>query len=190
MGDSQKESDKMREDVRMLLTFFTLTRTSKPMLDAHGRRDIRPRWSDNAANGDWLAMAEDFRYDMLESYPVTRSQEEIRALLKGNDGLRLGFPDLAHGVIDLLVEEAMCQEPRDWAYRGGEWTLGTLARHQVEGLDIAVSRRVVNLPFTRPRPKGGLVRGGSASIRWTNRRWYGETFPCRYFVVLGMKTHR
>ena len=88
MGNSQKEIDTMREQVRSKMSFYASTRTYKPVLDVHGWGEVCLALNEKAAKGEWDAMARDITDEMLDEYTVTGSPEEIPALLKERyDGL-------------------------------------------------------------------------------------------------------
>ena len=88
MGDSQKEMDAMREDVRRKISFYASTRTYKPVLDTHGWGDACLSLNGKAAKGEWDAMAEDITDEMLDAYAVTGSPEEVPGMLREKyDGL-------------------------------------------------------------------------------------------------------
>ncbi len=82
MGDSQKEMDEMREQVRMQIAFYASTRTYKPVLDVHGWGDVCLSLNEKASKGEWAAMAKDVTDEMLEEYAITGSPDEVPALLK------------------------------------------------------------------------------------------------------------
>jgi probable F420-dependent oxidoreductase len=82
MGDSEKEMDEMRENVRQQIAFYASTRTYKPVLDLHGWGEVCMRLSEKAAKGEWDSMAKEITDEMLGEFAVTGSPNEVPGLLK------------------------------------------------------------------------------------------------------------
>jgi probable F420-dependent oxidoreductase len=82
IGDSQKEIDERREQIRQQISFYASTRTYQPVLDAHGWGEVCGRLSRKAAAGDWASMPKEISDEMLDEFSVSGSTDEIAGKIK------------------------------------------------------------------------------------------------------------
>src|SRR5208282_3229868 len=58
-------------------TFYASTRTYKVVLDMHGWGEVSARLNEKAAKGDWGGMAQEITDEMLDTYAVVGSYDDI-----------------------------------------------------------------------------------------------------------------
>jgi len=94
VGRNQEEIERAKAGVRQQIAFYASTRTYKVVLDMHGWGDVSPRLNEKAANGDWGGMAKEITDEMLDTYAVVGTYDDIaEKVMKRYDGLldRVGF---------------------------------------------------------------------------------------------------
>jgi probable F420-dependent oxidoreductase len=77
VGRNREEIERAKAGVRQQIAFYASTRTYKIVLDMHGWGDVSPRLSEKAAKGDWRGMASEITDEMLETYAVTGTFDDI-----------------------------------------------------------------------------------------------------------------
>ncbi|MBF6567831.1 MAG: TIGR03617 family F420-dependent LLM class oxidoreductase [Candidatus Binataceae bacterium] len=91
---TREELARLREDARRQIAFYASTRTYQVVLDVHGWGEVATRLNQLAAKGDWNAMAAAITDEMLDTYTVTGTFDEIGAKVRSRyDGLldRIAF---------------------------------------------------------------------------------------------------
>jgi probable F420-dependent oxidoreductase len=94
LGKNDEEIARARAGVRQQIAFYASTRTYKVVLDTHGWGDVSARLNEKAARGQWDQMASEITDEMLDTYAVTGTYDDIAdKLMKRYDGLldRLSF---------------------------------------------------------------------------------------------------
>jgi probable F420-dependent oxidoreductase len=88
VGKTKDELEKAKAAVRQQISFYASTRTYKPVLDAHGWGDTCLRLNEKAAKGDWSGMAQEITDEMLDTYAVIGTWDDIgEKIRKRYDGL-------------------------------------------------------------------------------------------------------
>jgi probable F420-dependent oxidoreductase len=77
VGKNRDEIEKARAGVRQQISFYASTRTYKPVLDAHGWGDTCVKLNEKAAKGDWAGMAQEITDEMLDTYAVSGTFDDI-----------------------------------------------------------------------------------------------------------------
>ena len=93
-GKNRAEIDRIREEVRRQIAFYASTRTYRVVLDTHGWGEVAERLNQRAAKGDWNGMAAEINDEMVDTYSVSGTFDEIGDKVKLRyDGLldRLAF---------------------------------------------------------------------------------------------------
>ncbi len=71
------EIDRLREEVRRQIAFYASTRTYRIVLETHGWGEVAERLNRRAAKGDWDGMAAEISDEMLDTYSVSGTFDEI-----------------------------------------------------------------------------------------------------------------
>jgi probable F420-dependent oxidoreductase len=82
VGRSKEEIERARAGVRQQIAFYASTRTYKVVLDMHGWGDVSSRLNEKAAKGDWSGMAKEITDEMLDTYAVSGTYDEIADKVK------------------------------------------------------------------------------------------------------------
>ena len=94
VGRNQDEIERAKAGVRQQIAFYASTRTYKVVLDMHGWGEVSARLNQKAAQGDWGGMAKEITDEMLDTYSVVGTYEDIAdKVMRRYDGLldRVGF---------------------------------------------------------------------------------------------------
>ena len=94
VGRNQDEIERAKAGVRQQIAFYASTRTYKVVLDMHGWGEVSARLNQKAAQGDWGGMAKEITDEMLDTYAVVGTYEDIAdKVMRRYDGLldRVGF---------------------------------------------------------------------------------------------------
>ena len=78
-GRDPAEKERVRRDVRQQIAFYASTRTYEPVLAAHGWQDLVPHLHRKSVEGDWKGMAGLVTHEMLDTYAVTATYEDLHA---------------------------------------------------------------------------------------------------------------
>jgi alkanesulfonate monooxygenase SsuD/methylene tetrahydromethanopterin reductase-like flavin-dependent oxidoreductase (luciferase family) len=81
VGETQAEIDRQRAGIARQIAFYGSTRTYRPVFDAHGWGDVCDRLHELLARGDTAAMAALITGEMLDSYSVAATWEELPGVL-------------------------------------------------------------------------------------------------------------
>jgi|Deesub1362A_J573_1020465.scaffolds.fasta_scaffold00017_109 probable F420-dependent oxidoreductase len=81
-GDTEKDIEKEKEDLRQQIAFYSSTRTYKKVLELHGWGEVVDRLHKKSLKGDWKGMAREITDEMLETFVVTGGTDEIISELK------------------------------------------------------------------------------------------------------------
>ncbi len=88
VGRNKEEIERAKAGVRQQIAFYASTRTYKVVLDMHGWGDVSARLNEKAARGDWGGMASEITNEMLETYAVTGTYDDIaEKVMARYDGL-------------------------------------------------------------------------------------------------------
>jgi probable F420-dependent oxidoreductase len=93
-GKNRAEIDRMREEVRRQIAFYASTRTYRVVLDTHGWGEVATRLNQRAAKGDWDGMASEISDEMVDTYSVSGTFDQIGERVKARyEGLldRIAF---------------------------------------------------------------------------------------------------
>jgi probable F420-dependent oxidoreductase len=82
VGRSKDEIERARAGVRQQIAFYASTRTYKVVLDMHGWGEVSARLNEKAAKGDWSGMAKEITDEMLDTYAVSGTYDEIADKVK------------------------------------------------------------------------------------------------------------
>jgi probable F420-dependent oxidoreductase len=82
LGDTEQERAQARQGVKQQIAFYASTRTYEPVLAAHGWQDLVPHLHRKSVEGDWKGMADLITDEMVDTYAVTGSWEDIGRLLR------------------------------------------------------------------------------------------------------------
>src|SRR5207249_9730054 len=77
VGDTETELAQQRQGVKQQIAFYASTRTYEPVLAAHGWQDLVPQLHRKSVEGDWTGMADLVTDEMVETYAVTGTWEDI-----------------------------------------------------------------------------------------------------------------
>ena len=94
VGRNQDEIERARAGVRQQIAFYASTRTYKVVLDMHGWGEVSARLNHKAAQGDWGGMGKEITDEMLDTYAVVGTYDDIAdKVMRRYDGLldRVGF---------------------------------------------------------------------------------------------------
>jgi probable F420-dependent oxidoreductase len=81
-GRDRTEIERMREEVRRQIAFYASTRTYRIVLETHGWGEVAERLNQRAARGDWNGMTAEITDEMVDSYSVSGTFDEIGARVK------------------------------------------------------------------------------------------------------------
>jgi probable F420-dependent oxidoreductase len=82
VGDTEGELAAARQAVKQQIAFYASTRTYEPVLAAHGWQDLTTHLHRKSVEGDWKGKADLISDEMVETYAVTGTYEDIGAKLK------------------------------------------------------------------------------------------------------------
>lgn len=82
VGRNAQEIERARAGVRQQISFYASTRTYKPVLDIHGWGETCLRLNEKAAKGDWAGMAKEITDEMLETYALAGTFDDIGDKIK------------------------------------------------------------------------------------------------------------
>jgi alkanesulfonate monooxygenase SsuD/methylene tetrahydromethanopterin reductase-like flavin-dependent oxidoreductase (luciferase family) len=94
VGRNQDEIERAKAGVRQQIAFYASTRTYKVVLDMHGWGEVSARLNEKAAKGDWGGMATEITDEMLDTYAVAGTYDNIAdKVMARYEGLldRVGF---------------------------------------------------------------------------------------------------
>jgi probable F420-dependent oxidoreductase len=94
VGRNQDEIEHAKAGVRQQIAFYASTRTYKVVLDMHGWGEVSARLNHKAAQGDWGGMGKEITDEMLDTYAVVGTYDDIAdKVMRRYDGLldRVGF---------------------------------------------------------------------------------------------------
>lgn len=94
VGRNQDEIERAKAGVRQQIAFYASTRTYKVVLDMHGWGEVSARLNHKAAQGDWGGMGKEITDEMLDTYAVVGTYDDIAdKVMRRYDGLldRVGF---------------------------------------------------------------------------------------------------
>jgi probable F420-dependent oxidoreductase len=77
LGDTEAERAAARQAVKQQIAFYASTRTYEPVLAAHGWADLTPALHRKSVEGDWKGMADLITDEMVETYAVTGTWDDI-----------------------------------------------------------------------------------------------------------------
>ncbi len=77
VGSTRDEVQRLREEFRQQIAFYASTRTYRVVLDAHGWGSVADRLNERAAKGDWIGMAHEITDEMLDTYSVGGTWDDI-----------------------------------------------------------------------------------------------------------------
>ncbi len=84
VGRTDEELHNAREAVRRQVAFYGSTRTYKPVFDAHGWGDVTMRLNEKTARGDWKGMPAEITEEMLDTFAISGTFDNIAAKVKAN----------------------------------------------------------------------------------------------------------
>jgi len=88
VGDTEKERAAQAQTVKQQIAFYASTRTYQPVLAAHGWEDVTGQLHRKSVEGDWKGMADLITDEMLDTYAVTATYENLHAkILERYQGL-------------------------------------------------------------------------------------------------------
>ena len=82
VGDTDKERAEQARMVKQQIAFYASTRTYEPVLAAHGWQDLTPKLHRKSVEGDWQGMADLVTDEMLDTYAVTATYDNLRAKIE------------------------------------------------------------------------------------------------------------
>ena len=82
VGDTEAEQDAARQAVRQQIAFYASTRTYEPVLAAHGWQDLTGHLHRKSVEGDWQGMADLITDEMVDTYAVTGTYDDIGRKLR------------------------------------------------------------------------------------------------------------
>jgi alkanesulfonate monooxygenase SsuD/methylene tetrahydromethanopterin reductase-like flavin-dependent oxidoreductase (luciferase family) len=82
VGDTEKERAAQAQTVKQQIAFYGSTRTYQPVLAAHGWEDVTGKLHRKSVEGDWKGMADLITDEMLDTYAVTATYENLHAKLE------------------------------------------------------------------------------------------------------------
>ncbi|HEY5163583.1 MAG TPA: TIGR03617 family F420-dependent LLM class oxidoreductase [Terriglobales bacterium] len=82
VGDTDSERAQMAEEVRQQISFYASTRTYEPVLAAHGWEALTAELHRKSLQGDWKGMTALVTDEMLDTFAVSGSWEDIGAKLR------------------------------------------------------------------------------------------------------------
>jgi probable F420-dependent oxidoreductase len=82
VGDTDAELATARKAVKQQIAFYASTRTYEPVLAAHGWQDLTGHLHRKSVEGDWQGMADLVTDEMVDTYAVTGTYDDIGRKLK------------------------------------------------------------------------------------------------------------
>jgi probable F420-dependent oxidoreductase len=82
LGDTDAERAQARQAVKQQIAFYASTRTYEPVLAAHGWQGLVPQLHRKSVEGDWKGMADLITDEMVDTYAVTGTWDEIGARIR------------------------------------------------------------------------------------------------------------
>ena len=79
VGDTEQEIAQHRQAVKQQIAFYASTRTYEPVLAAHGWQDLVPQLHRKSVEGDWKGMADLITDEMLDTYAVVATYDNLHA---------------------------------------------------------------------------------------------------------------
>jgi probable F420-dependent oxidoreductase len=86
LGDTEEEHREARQAVKQQIAFYASTRTYEPVLAAHGWQDLVPHLHRKSVEGDWKGMADLITDEMVDTYAVTGTYQDIARKLRERYG--------------------------------------------------------------------------------------------------------
>jgi probable F420-dependent oxidoreductase len=86
LGDTDEEHRVARQAVKQQIAFYASTRTYEPVLAAHGWQDLVPHLHRKSVEGDWKGMADLITDEMVDTYAVTGTYQDIARKLRERYG--------------------------------------------------------------------------------------------------------
>jgi alkanesulfonate monooxygenase SsuD/methylene tetrahydromethanopterin reductase-like flavin-dependent oxidoreductase (luciferase family) len=77
LGRNQDEIERAKAGVRQQISFYASTRTYKVVLDTHGWGNTAYQLNELAARGEWASMPKLITDEMLQTYAVTGTYDNI-----------------------------------------------------------------------------------------------------------------
>ena len=77
VGRTPEEIERARAGVRQQIAFYASTRTYSIVLEMHGWGEVSARLNEKAAKGDWAGMAKEVTDEMLDTYSVSGTYDDI-----------------------------------------------------------------------------------------------------------------
>jgi probable F420-dependent oxidoreductase len=77
VGDTEAERAPGRQAVKQQIAFYASTRTYEPVLAVHGWQDLTPALHRKSVEGDWKGMADLVTDEMVDTYAVTGTWQDI-----------------------------------------------------------------------------------------------------------------
>jgi probable F420-dependent oxidoreductase len=84
VGRTDQELHTAREAVRRQIAFYGSTRTYKSVFDAHGWGDVTIRLNEKTAKGDWKGMPGEITDEMLDTFAISGTFDNIAAKVRAN----------------------------------------------------------------------------------------------------------
>jgi probable F420-dependent oxidoreductase len=84
VGRNDEELHHAREAVRRQIAFYGSTRTYKPVFDVHGWGDVTMRLNEKTAKGDWKGMPAEISDEMLDTFAISGTYDNIAARVRAN----------------------------------------------------------------------------------------------------------
>lgn len=118
VGDSESERAQNAEAVKQQIAFYASTRTYEPVLAVHGWEGIAQELHERSLEGDWSGMTRLITDEMLDTFAVTGTYEDIGRKLRERyagllDRLTLYQPYRTAAEVSRLA--ALVKEFKDWA---------------------------------------------------------------------------
>ena len=82
VGDTEAELATAQHAVKQQIAFYASTRTYEPVLAAHGWQDLTAQLHRKSVEGDWKGMADLITDEMVDTYAVTGTYEDIGEKLR------------------------------------------------------------------------------------------------------------
>jgi len=86
VGDTEEERLLAKQAVKQQIAFYASTRTYEPVLAAHGWRDLTAHLHRKSVEGDWKGMADLITDEMVETYAVTGTYDDVGDRIKERYG--------------------------------------------------------------------------------------------------------
>jgi probable F420-dependent oxidoreductase len=77
VGDTESEMVAARQSVKQQIAFYASTRTYEPVLAAHGWQDLTAHLHRKSVAGDWKGMADLVTDEMVDTYAVTGTYDNL-----------------------------------------------------------------------------------------------------------------